>query len=217
MDKLFIVTGTNRGLGKSIVQKLIKYNQKVLTITRNSDQLFTEAQSIVCDLSDEEQLQQLMNQLKKLKGYKEIVFINNAGVIEPINEIGNLGDVKDILHHIKINYLAPTCIVDTLCQLNVQLTIVNISTGAAERYLEGWSLYGSSKKAFKVILDTLQKENDCIIIKHFDPGVMDTNMQEIIRKSTFKTKDHFIAFKEQRKLRSPDDVAHYLCSELQLV
>jgi len=217
MDKLFIVTGTNRGLGKSIVQKLIKYNQKILTITRNSDQFFTEAQSIVCDLSDEEQLQQLMNQLKKLKGYKEIVFINNAGVIEPINEIGKLGEVKDILHHIKINYLAPTCIVDTLCQLNVQLTIVNISTGAAERYLEGWSLYGSSKKAFKVILDTLQKENDCITIKHFDPGVMDTNMQEIIRKGTFKTKDHFIAFKEQKKLRSPDDVAHYLCSELQLV
>lgn len=216
MDKLFIVTGANRGLGKALTEGLLEANQSVLAINRSSSS--KSENTIICDLADATQLNELTEKLKKITKYYEIIFINNAGVIEPIGNIGSFLSIDKIQQHINVNYLAPICIINALMQIkNINLKVINVTTGAAERYLEGWSLYGSSKKAVKVALDTLMMENSNIDIVHFDPGVIDTNMQTKIRDSEFKLKERFVQYKEKQKLQAPEEVAKRIIRECNII
>jgi len=94
---------------------------------------------------------------------------------------------------------------------------VNITSGAAERSVYGWSTYGSSKAGLNYFTATTALELSQNNVPHrivaFSPGVMDTNMQEDIRSSSedaFADVDKFKQLKEQGQLRGTDVVAKAL-------
>ena len=139
-------------------------------------------------MSDISDVTNLIAKLERILSgkFNEIIFINNAGIIEPIKKIGEFSNNVDIYNHININYVSPSIIINSLVKLienNMKLKILNITSGAAERPIEGWSLYCSTKKATKMFLDVLNEENNKVVIKHIDPGVIDTEMQHSIRNS----------------------------------
>ena len=64
-------------------------------------------------------------------------------------------------------------------------TIVNVSSGAALRPLEGWSAYCSGKAGLAMLTQAiaLETQGKGIRVFGFQPGTTDTDMQVLIRAS----------------------------------
>jgi NAD(P)-dependent dehydrogenase (short-subunit alcohol dehydrogenase family) len=63
--------------------------------------------------------------------------------------------------------------------------VINISSGAAHRALEGWSAYCCAKAGFAMLTTALALETTRSGVRVFGlaPGVVDTDMQVTIRAS----------------------------------
>jgi len=100
---------------------------------------------------------------------------------------------------------------------NMDLHIVNISTGAAVRSIPTWAAYCSSKAAAKIFLDCLGDEEEHVQFEHIDPGVLNTAMQNEVRKSEIETGDgnrYFSNLKETGGLLEPAIAAHKIINTL---
>ncbi|WP_173917058.1 (S)-benzoin forming benzil reductase [Halobacillus sp. Marseille-Q1614] len=229
--KYAIITGDSRGIGEAIAGQFIKKGIHVIGVSRNSNsELEQSAKSqgvsythVRCDLSNESELmdgiEQVMNLATKNEADK-IYLVNNAGVIEPINPVGSL-EASAVTRHLQINVNAPILLVDRLLkeanQNDITAVIVNITSGAAEKTVHGWSVYSSGKAAINRFTETASYEQEKAGNKHtiiaFSPGVVDTDMQGEIRSSReedFADVENFKKLKEEGGLRSPETVAQVL-------
>lgn len=215
----FILTGITRGLGKSLSKELTKNDyvkDKKVFISRQSPVVSVDPfiEYLNIDLSEEEID---FSKIILAEDTERVVFINNASVIEPIIKTLDIS-LKDIDVPININFKAPFRLAQHLAleakRIGAYLSIINITTGAASRPIKGWLAYCTSKAAIKMAFDVLVEENENIDVIHYDPGVMDTDMQTIIRSSS-KDKmpdvELFQSFKQEEKLKSPDEVAQRIC------
>ena len=89
-----------------------------------------------------------------------------------------------------------------------------ISSGAALRPYAGWSLYDAAKAGMDHFVRTLALEQAAqphpFLTVNLDPGVIDTQMQALIRstdKVDFPDVERFILRKEMGKLTPPTKVA----------
>jgi benzil reductase ((S)-benzoin forming) len=216
LKKTVIITGTNRGLGKAIVDELIKdMDYQIISLSRS----ITEDQKkyssnffrfIKIDLS-KDKLDEKIKEFNDLIGSESICFINNASIIEPIKKIGEI-DEGEIDKIISVN-IKSTIMVTKFLLKNFEsnpLTFVNISSGAANRAISNWSLYCSTKVFNQMFFNAAQCEYQQHRFLNIDPGVMDTGMQEILRKSDFPDVENFKKFLSEGKLKSPNDVAKEL-------
>ncbi|WP_188006704.1 SDR family NAD(P)-dependent oxidoreductase [Sporosarcina sp. ANT_H38] len=219
--KLFIITGISRGLGEQLVTQLTQHKQRIIgigrTFTREQNILATSNSNLLTligfDLANTLSFNELKIELdsKINDNAIEVIFVNNAGIVNPISKVGNIKEDADVERHINVNYLMPVLLTNYLLNKHRgPMKILNISSGAAEASIEGWSLYCSSKKAIKTFLDVVNKENMQLTVEHIDPGVMNTRMQKNIRECSvedFPTLNHFRGLKNNNKLMSPEDVA----------
>lgn len=214
-----IITGTSRGLGKALLDILVKKDIPIISISRatlKNEYIFDKVFHLNIDFSKKLTLEQLdlLEKILKKNSITELFFINNAGVISPIDFIGNLNN-EEIYQNLNVNLLSPILIINKIISIGIieKLTILNISSGAANKVLQGWSCYSTSKAAMLFFLNALieeNKNNNKIEVINIDPGVMDTDMQESIRKSSkdnFPLVDKFIEYKESNLLKSPQEVA----------
>lgn len=144
---------------------------------------------------------------------KKIIFINNAGSIGVIDKAINLKS-EQINESVLINFLAPLKLSQILAMAalknNAELVVLNITTGATVKPVGGWLSYNASKAAIKIAFDTMAVENSNVRIIHYDPGVIDTNMQAIIRSSSADKMPSVALFNEYKvnqMLRAPEVVA----------
>lgn len=209
--KLVIITGINRGLGKSLFDQIMnKEDFFIFGITRkindNQKQLFKKNCFDYCirDFLYEPEPIAFGSIIKR---YSEIIFINNAFTIEPIDFYRNI-KINEIKGSISTNILSPLMILNNLIKsLNEEqyLKIINISSGASTRAIKGWSLYCSSKSFNEMFFNCLDLESN-IETHSIDPGVIDTKMQKKIRLNSTKDFDWVDYFKSV-ELMDPVDVA----------
>ncbi|WP_226576613.1 (S)-benzoin forming benzil reductase [Halobacillus litoralis] len=224
-----VITGISRGLGEAVAKQFIEKGVNIIGVSRSeNDQLNASAEDagvryshVSCDLSDPEQLEE---GLKAISSYvfeettEYVYLINNAGVVEPIDTVGRLNP-ETVTKHMQVNVTAPILLVNHLLPIankhHIPMGIINITSGAAEKTIHGWSTYSSSKAAINRFTETLaleQKEQEHLILA-YSPGVMDTEMQEDIRSSSeeaFADVEKFRKLKEEGSLRSPEKVAEVL-------
>jgi benzil reductase ((S)-benzoin forming) len=124
-----------------------------------------------------------------------------------------------------VNTIAPMI----LCQeflrqtaLEKKLTIINISSGAANRPIPSWAAYCSSKIAMDRFSETIyleeQEKGRNINVFSVAPGVIDTSMQKKIRASNkvdFSSVDNFRSLHENGELTSPNDAVNKLVKLIQ--
>lgn len=217
MKKVFIVTGTTRGLGKEMVRQVLELSShRVISLSRRLVDDLSEQANLIhfnLDLSKPGADPLFPDIISYLEGH-EVIFINNAAIIEPINNIGELPE-EDIIRHVYVNMLSPILLINRLEPFlkSEKVTFLNITSGVVHNVIAGWSLYSSTKSAMDAFFDTLAKEHAGWEIISVDPGVMDTGMQEKIREGNFKDKKRFELFKLEGKLSSPDTVAKRLVLE----
>lgn len=217
---VLIITGGSNGIGKAIAQKYTSENFIVISISR-SKATNVNFQQITADLSNTASAIDAINSSfssLNIKSISSITLVNNAGSLGEINTLGNLNSQK-IQDSIQLNTTTPLVLANEFIRftknLNCKKQIITISSGAAVNPYSGWSVYCASKAAIEMMTKTIALEQNeltngvkCIAIK---PGVVDTNMQTSIRKTTaaaFKNVQRFKNLKENNELYSPEFVAN---------
>ncbi|MBP3041409.1 (S)-benzoin forming benzil reductase [Bacillaceae bacterium Marseille-Q3522] len=228
---LAIITGASRGLGASIAKRMLKEDIGIISLARNENHDLKKLaetsdlfyQFYACDFSDQASLESTIDKVASFilsSNPDHIYMFNNAGVVEPIHTAGNM-DENLLLRNIQINLTAPLYICNELLKTvkntEMKLDIVNVTSGAAKNPYHGWSAYCSTKAGVNMFTETvaleLKNSGQPHRIIAFSPGIMDTEMQGVIRSSSkeaFVEIERFQGFKEKGSLRHPDKVADAL-------
>lgn len=205
-----IITGISQGLGEELFNLLSKKNVKIVALSRRflDNQYLLEKsenniQLCMVDLSNITDVEKVLDELSL---EDDIIFINNASKITPIDSIQNISN-DDIVNSITTNFITPALIVKKLSNKK-SLFIINLSTGASKRAIQNWSLYCSTKAGIEMFFNVIaDDEHKNIEVVNFDPGVMNTNMQQQIRNSKFNDVDVFKSYKSKNILKDAKDVA----------
>jgi NAD(P)-dependent dehydrogenase (short-subunit alcohol dehydrogenase family) len=194
--KVAIVTGASRGIGAAAAHALAQAGAAVTLAARRHDQAEANAQAIMaaggkafalqCDVSDYAACQRLAQETARRLGPPDIL-VNNAGVIEPIGMIA-AADPREWARSIETNligaYYAIRAVLPGMLERG-RGQIINVSSGAAIRPLEGWSAYCSGKAGLAMLTRAIDLEHrdGGVRVFGFQPGTTDTDMQVAIRAS----------------------------------
>lgn len=218
MEKIVIVTGASKGIGRGIVIKLARKGMKVIAGYNNSEKEAKELKEELekeniyieifkVDVSKRENIKQMVEYV--LNKYKKIdVLINNAG----ISQYKLFTDVTDEEWNqvINVNLYSVFCatqeVLKSMIQ-NKQGCIINISSiwGIVGASCE--SIYAMSKAGIDSMTRSLAKELSLsnIRVNSIAPGCIDTDM---IRKNL---KEEDIEALENEiplgKIGKPEDIA----------
>jgi len=171
-----LITGTSSGLGYELAKQFISQGDTVYGISRSLSDL--DIKQVNCDFTD---LQYLAISLNNLIDTKKIdTVILNAGMLGSISETNNLR-IDEFYDVFTVNVLANKVIIDWLLNHDINVkNIIGISSGAALKEYYGWSLYCTSKAAFKQLLSTYAQEESNIHFLSLAPGIIKTKMQDYI-------------------------------------
>lgn len=197
--RVALVTGASRGLGEGVARALAARGAAVMLVARDGAAAEAVARDIAasggrteamaCDVADYAAVERAVARTRSALGGLDIL-VNNAGVIEPIAEIATSGPA-DWARSIAINLVGAynavrAALPDMLAGGDGGSgTIVNVSSGAAFRPLEGWSAYCSGKAGLAMFTRAIALETSGkgIRVFGFAPGTIDTDMQVKIRAS----------------------------------
>jgi len=179
-DAVVLVTGSNRGIGKELVQELAKAGaRKIYASARDSSKLNIEGGKseivpLQLEVSDQARLQEITTQAHDVN-----LLINNAGVLSS----GDILDVsiEQIKHNFDTNFfgaLAVSRAFVPIIKSNGGGSIVNILTLLSLASMPAFSAYNASKAAaWSMTLSlraSLAKTN--IDVHSVFPGAVDTDM-----------------------------------------
>ena len=189
--KIALVTGASRGLGEGAARALAKAGARVMLLARDRALVQKVAAEIggaalACDVSDHAAVADAVAATRKRFGGLDIL-VNNAGVIEPIADLA-ASDPEAWARNIQINLIGAYYVVRAVLDGMMTAgggTIINVSSGAAYRPLEGWSAYCAGKAGLAMMTRSIALETTGrgIRIFGFSPGTIDTDMQVKIRAS----------------------------------
>lgn len=215
-----LVTGGSRGIGLAAAQALAAAGAKVALTARSGVEeaaaaVGGDALGLVCDVSDPAQAEATVAKAVERFG-KLSILVNNAGVIEPIGSVLEC-DPAQWGRNVTINLTGAYAMVHYAVPRMVAAgggVVVNISSGAAHRPLEGWSAYCSAKAGMAMLTKALHLETHGQGIRTygFAPGTVDTEMQVKIRASGVNQVSQI----PREKLGGVDQPATsivYLCSD----
>lgn len=216
MMRLAILTGGSKGLGLALCGELSGRGYRVIEFSRSAP----HTNSVRIDLSSPINSQKIVAELlTSLRGkqIEELLIINNAGTLYPIGPASR--KQRDaILSNLNTNFTSPILVLAEIVA-HFQATecrkiLANVSSGAAQKGYAGWSLYCAAKAGLENYIRALgleqQTEPFPFIPVNIDPGVIDTEMQALIRSSSvsdFPEIGRFIKRKEQGTLMHPAKVA----------
>lgn len=194
--KVVIVTGASRGIGAAAALALGKAGATLMLTARDGGLAGDVAEAVTeaggrataraCDVSDYAAAEALVAETVGRFGRVDAL-VNNAGVIEPIARIED-SDPAIWARNIEINLIGAYNAVRAVLPGMIGQgggTIVNVSSGAAIRPLEGWSAYCTGKAGMHMMTRAIHLElaEKGIRVFGFQPGTTDTDMQVLIRAS----------------------------------
>lgn len=216
--KLAVITGASRGLGLAVAEELLARGYEIINLSR-SQSIDSRFQHIKVDLSDVSSTLQALEQIKPfIIKATSVLVIQNAALIEPIQRAGHLGH-EQLKAHVNANLLTPMLITNEVLSYDLPVSLIHVTSGAAERPISGWSAYCGTKAGLNHFSETvaLELEETNHRIALFNPGIMDTAMQQTIRSSSkeaFKDVEQFKSYETEGKLRSPETVARVLVEQM---
>ena len=217
---LFIVTGTTRGIGAALSDVLVADKNNLVIALSRAAATNVAPFNIQLDVSDVAAIEpafaavavRIANQ-----HFERAVLINNAGVVSPVGAFDRIG-AADTGRNLIVNVVAPMILsrlfANATRELAAERLIVNISSGAARRAMAGWSAYCAAKAALEMATRVAALEastsDPSLTICSLAPGVVDTDMQGLIRGTSekqFPDVARFRAMKADGVLRDAHDVS----------
>jgi len=228
-NKLALVTGTNRGVGLSVLKKFsengadviacarrknVKFEQLILNISKKYKNKITP---VYFDLSQENEIEQGIKTINAISNKIEII-VNNAGIDQvSLFQMTSIEKIKEIFD---INFFSQLRLTQKLMKImikNKKGSIINISSNAAEECDAGRVGYASSKAALIAFTKVLSKELGSfnIRVNAVAPGLTNTNMmgkgisQKVIEEAIKR-----VALKRPAEPEEISDVVVFLGSDL---
>jgi NAD(P)-dependent dehydrogenase (short-subunit alcohol dehydrogenase family) len=193
-EPVVIVTGASRGLGAAVARWLAKAGAAVTLVARSREKLMEVAADVRrlggiphvfnADVSDAHACRSAVETTQDLFGRIDSL-VNNAGVVQPLAPIADTHPA-DWRRNIEVNLFAPFYLVrEAIPGLRRQNgRIVNVSSGAATMALETASAYCTGKAALNHFTRVLAAEEPAVTALTVRPGVVDTDMQAVLRNET---------------------------------
>ncbi len=185
-DKVVVVTGGSDGIGKALVEALLKMDAKVATCGRNHDKLYrlqsehpsAHLHTMVADISNENDCRRFMETTLKFYGGIDIL-VNNAGI--SMRALLKDASTETIRKVMDINFNGTVyCTKHALPSLIQRKgTIVGVSSIAGYRGLPGRSGYSASKYALQGFLEAIRTEllEDGVHVMWVCPGFTASNVR----------------------------------------
>lgn len=202
-NKVVFVTGSNRGIGKSLVEiALFKGAKKVYATSRSlsSQSNFNDERVVYLelDITDENQIRKAAENARDAQ-----ILINNAGVLNH----GNImeGDLEKIRLDMEVNYFSTINIMRIFAPLlekNISPAIINIVSIAAYTNFPFIAGYSASKAALYSATQAarIELKKKGIQVFAINPGAIDTDMNKGY----------------QGEMTSPEEVALAILNEIEL-
>ncbi|KAG2227934.1 hypothetical protein INT45_011957 [Circinella minor] len=222
---VIVLTGASRGIGKGIaLSALTKFNARLVAVARNAE-LLKELESEAAKLGKADSITTVAGDVTDSQVIKQSVaaaiekwgkldaLIANAGVIEPLASVANV-NIEEFKRSFDINFFSIVSLVqEALPHLRKSKgSIIMVSSAIAFQPFLGCAAYGASKTAVNHLTSTLAIEEPEITTIAVEPGVVDTDMQGILRTEGKESlKDHhqmFIDLHESGKLLTPEQAGH---------
>jgi 3-oxoacyl-[acyl-carrier protein] reductase len=228
-DKNIIVTGSNRGIGKAILEVLASNGANIFACSRKKDndfEVFIQQLSkeygvkiipIYFDLCNKEELK---NGVKEIRSFKMPIdgLVNNAGAI--FTNLFTMTSMDNFKQMFEINYFAQVELTQYIVKLMMREkkgSIVNISSSAAIEANEGRSAYAGAKSALITTSKVLAKEvgDYNIRVNVIAPGLTDTDMMNSSTKEDAKSDTlKRVCLKRVAKPKEIANVVLFLLSDL---
>jgi 3-oxoacyl-[acyl-carrier protein] reductase len=228
-DKNAIITGCNRGIGKSILELFAKNGANIWACVRKQNDEFdsfidnlmnvygVQITPVYFDLSDYEQIKIGAKTIMSEKKAVDIL-VNNAGIT--YNALFQMTTMDKLEEVFKVNYFSQVLFTQYITKLMVRQksgSIVNISSSAAIDANSGRSAYGASKAAIICTSKAMAAElgDKGIRVNVIAPGITNTDMvgesmsQEVINETVNQT--------NLKRIGVPNDIAEavlFLASDL---
>jgi len=190
--KTVMITGASRGIGAETARVFASAGANVALLARSQDEIAAlageigeKAIAIPCNVARYGEMSSAVATTVQAFGGLDVL-INNAGVVDPIDHIGDT-DPDAWGHLIDINLKGVfNGIHAALPALRAGGgSVLTISSGAAHNAIEAWSAYCASKAAVNMLNRSLHLEEQANGIRAIglSPGTVATQMQRVIKAS----------------------------------
>ena len=228
--KVAVITGSNRGIGKSILIKFAEQKAEIIACSRKEDKKFsdfckelskkynTKIHNIFFDLNKIEEMKNGLSKIKELSEKIDIL-INNAGIIH--TSLFQMTKIEDLRKTFEVNFFSTFIFTQYITKLMIknksQSSIINISSSSAIEANEGRGAYSSSKAALITLSKVMSKElsNFNIRVNAIAPGLTNTDMMQnnTNKKHLLETINRI----SQKRIAEPEEIANsalFLASDL---
>jgi 3-oxoacyl-[acyl-carrier protein] reductase len=203
-----LVTGTRKGLGRYLAEKLVERGYAVVGCSREPAGWSLPGYThITADVGDEQQVRQLMRSIQEQHGSLDVT-INNAG-IAAMNHV-LLTPVETVDRILNTNFRGTFLVSRESARLMRRRKfgrIVNLTSIAAAMDLEGEAIYAASKSAIESLTRVMSRElaELGITVNAVGPTPIETDLIKGVPRARIDALVQRLAIK---RLGQPQDVWH---------
>jgi benzil reductase ((S)-benzoin forming) len=214
---VFLLTGGGSGIGQALAHALATRGKRVMIVGRRKQLLaetaaFSPFINYLCaDIATDEGRRQIRSHLQAIRSIEGL--IHNAGIIEPISPVATI-DESSWQRIMATNLHAPLFLTQLLLDKLSEGRVLHLGSGAAYFPVKGWAGYCVSKAALAMLTRCWQLESQSTAFGSVQPGVVDTQMQSLVRKAEFmdkKGRQFYSRLQQEGRLIAPATVALFLC------
>ena len=188
-DKIALITGAGRGIGKAVALDYAREGAKLAICARTGSEIEETARAIEaagaeclaleCDVSQEEPVLKLIGDVEKRFGRIDVL-INNAGVMTrpaPITEL----EIKKWDYTIAVNLRGPFLVTKAVLPIMMRQrsgSIINVSSSIGRSAYANFAAYAASKWGLEGLTQTVAAEvgGRNIRVNSVEPGYVATKL-----------------------------------------